>query len=78
MHLEFSRILKSNDRGHIVFVLSVCLSSVINFNLRYIHIWHAYSTNDPLSYDTKVNDLVTLTLALKLKIAFWTLLPPVA
>ena len=28
----------SNDRGHIVFVLSVCLSvclSVVNFNLRY-------------------------------------------
>ena len=24
----------SNDRGHIVFVLSVCLS-VVNFNLRY-------------------------------------------
>ena len=79
----------SNDRGHIVFVLSlfvclfVCLS-VVNFNLRYnfwtvrdsLHIWHAYSTNDSLSNDTKVNDLVTLTLTLKLKIAFWTLLPP--
>ena len=37
--------------------------------------WHAYSTNDALSKDTKVNDLVTLTLTLKLKIAFWTLLP---
>ena len=32
-----------------------------------LHIWHAYSTKD-----TKVNDLVTLTLTLKLKIAFWT------
>ena len=32
--------------------------------------WHVYSTNDALSNDTKVNDLVTLTLTLKLKIAF--------
>ena len=39
-------------------------------------IWHAYSTNDALSNDTKVNDIVTLTSTLKLKIAFWTLLPP--
>ena len=61
--------------------LSVCLS-VVNFNLRYnfctvrdiLHIWHANSTNDTLSNDAKVNDLVTLTL--KLEIAFWTLLPP--
>ena len=37
---------------------------------------HAYSSNDTLSNDTKVNDLVTLTLTLKLKIAFWTSLPP--
>ena len=34
------------------------------------------STNDALSNDTKVNDLVILTLTLKLKIVFWTLLPP--
>ena len=77
----------SNDRGHIFFVLSVCLSvclSVVNFNLCYnfwtardiFHIWHAYSTNEALSNDTKVNDLVTLTLTLKLKIAFRILFPP--
>ena len=58
----------------------VCLS-VVNFNLCYNFwtvrdIWHAYSTNDALSIDTKLIDLVTLTLTLKLKIAFWTLLPP--
>ena len=54
--------------------LFVCLS-IVNFNLRYnlnhkrwrLHIWHAYSTNDALSNDTKVNNLVTL----KLKIAFF-------
>ena len=39
--------------------LFVCLLSTFN-----IHIWHAYSTNDALSNDTKVNDLVTLTLTL--------------
>ena len=58
--------------------LSVCLS-VVNFKLRYNFwtlrdrdfIWHAYSTNDARSNDTKVNDLVTLTLTLKLKIAFF-------
>ena len=59
--------------------LSVCLS-VVNFIIRYnfwtardrerLHIWHAYSTNDAFSNDTKVNDLVTLTLTFKLKIAF--------
>ena len=59
--------------------LSVCLLSTLN--LRYklfetvrdrgLHIWHAYSTNDALSSDTKVNDLVTLTLTLKLKVAFF-------
>ena len=32
--------------------------------------------HDAHSTDTKVNDLVTLTLILKLKIAFWTLLTP--
>ena len=68
----------------------VCLS-VVNFDIRYhfwtvrdrdfifgkrLHIWHAYSTNDSLSNDTKANFIVTLTLTLKLKIAFWTLLPP--
>ena len=35
-----------------------------------LHIWHAYSNNDSLSNDTKVNDLVTLTLTFVLKIAF--------
>ena len=58
--------------------LFVCLS-VVNFNIRYnfwtvrvqrLHIWHAYFTNDTLSNDTKVNDLVTLTLTFALKIAF--------
>ena len=48
--------------------LFVCLSvflSVINFNMRYkrlrLHIWHAHSTNNALSNDTKVNDLITMT-----------------
>ena len=64
--------------------LFVCLLSTLN--LRY-NFWtvrdrdfifgmHAYSTNDALSNDTKVNDLVTLTLTSKLKIPFSTLLPP--
>ena len=34
------------------------------------NIWHAYSTNDAPSYDTKVNDLVTLTFMLE--ITFYT------
>ena len=37
LHTKQQRIFyapRSNDRGHIVFVLSVCLS-VVNFNLRY-------------------------------------------
>ena len=54
---------RSNDWGHIVFALSV-----VNFNR--LHIWHAYSTNDALSNDTKVNDFVTLTLIFMLKITF--------
>ena len=69
---------RSNYRGYIVFVLSVCLS-VFNFNFRFnfltvrdkrLHILHAYSTNDALSNDTNVSDLVTLTSTLKLIIAF--------
>ena len=65
--------------------LFVCLS-VVSFYFRYnfwtvrdskrIYILHAYSTNDALSNDIKVNDLVTLTLILNLKIAFGTFLPP--
>ena len=31
-----------------------------------LDIWHAYSTHDALSNGTKVNDLVTLTFALKI------------
>ena len=58
----------SNDWGHIVFVLSVCLS-VVNFNLRY-NFWTVrdrdfifgmhiplMKLNDALSNGTKVNDL---------------------
>ena len=44
----------------------------MNRKRKRLHIWHAYSTNDALSNDTKVNDLVTLNLTLKLKIAFST------
>ena len=72
--------------------LSVCLSvclfvclSVVNFNLRY-NFWAVRDRDfifgmhtplmTPFQNDVKVNDLVTLTLTLKLKIAFWTLLPP--
>ena len=63
--------------------LSVCISVETNFNLgnnfwtvrdsdfivivTWLHIWHAYSTNETLSNDTKVNDLVTLTFYLRLK-----------
>ena len=58
----------------IVFLLSVRLS-VANFNLRYdfyckrqrLNIWHAYSTYNTLSNDTKVNDIVTLTVTFVLK-----------
>ena len=62
--------------GHIVFVLSFCLfvcllsHSLIMLNRRRLHIWHAYSTNDALSNDTKVNYLVIVTLIFVLKIAF--------
>ena len=68
--------------------LSVCLFvclSVVNFNLRY----NFLTTRDrdfifgmhtpvmkPFKLTPKINDLVTLTLTLKLKIAFWTLMPP--
>ena len=56
--------------------LFVCLLSTLTFVITFeplqveTHIWHAYSTNDALSYDTKVNDLVTLTFTFALKIAF--------
>ena len=63
--------------------LSVCLLSTLTFAITFepykrkrLQIWYAYSTNDALSNETKVNDLVTLTLTLKQKIAFSTLLPP--
>ena len=72
----------SNYRGHIVFVLSVCLYVRLYSTLTFAVTIEPYeiessylayiSTNDALSNDTKV---VTLTLTLKLKIAFWTLLP---
>ena len=63
------------------FCLSVCpfvcllstLSLAITFEpqeIERLHIWHAYWTNDALSKDTKVNDLLTLTLTFVLKIAF--------
>ena len=50
--------------GKFYIVLFVC-QSILNFNLHYI--WQAYSTNDSLLNDTKVNDLVTLTLTLTLR-----------
>ena len=71
-----------NDLGHLLFLscLFVCVF-IVNFNPPFnfwtvrerdfmCHIWHAYSTNDALSNDTKVNDIVTVTLTLMLKIAF--------
>ena len=71
------RIFKPLDRmiGGILFLsclfvcLSVCLFvfllSTLTFTITFeLHICHAYSTNDPLSNDTKVNNLVTLTLTL--------------
>ena len=64
--------------------LSVCLfffllsdlTFVITFEpyevkTSYLGHWHAYSTNDALSNDTKVNDLVTLNSTFALKIAFF-------
>ena len=74
----------SNDRGHIVFVLSVCLSvclfvclsvclSVVNFNLRY-NIWTVRGRNFIFGMHTNdalSNDLVILNLTFALKIAFW-------
>ena len=54
--------------------LSVCLS-IVSFNIRY-DFWTVrgrdfiFGTNDALSNDTKVNDIVTLTLTIALKIAF--------
>ena len=59
------------DRGHIVFVLPVCLFvcllSTLTFAITFEPLevetsYFAYSTNDALSSDTKVND--------SLKIAF--------
>ena len=65
-HLDFYAP-GSNDRGHIVFVLSVCLS-VVNFNLRNIFL------------TVRDRDFIfgmhTQLMTLRLKIAFWTLLPP--
>ena len=69
--------------GHIVFVLFVCLLSTLNICYNFwtvgdrgymyiIIIWQAYSTNDALSNDTKVNDLVTLTLTFTLVFRFPT------
>ena len=76
-----------NNQGHIVFVLSdclfVCLSVclfVVNFNIRY-NFWildrdfNVYLTNNALSNDTKVNDLVTLTLSFVLNLFLTLLLP---
>ena len=44
------------------------LTLAITFELLSLHIWNIYSSNDALSNDTKVNDLMTLTLAFLLKI----------
>ena len=54
--------------------LSVCLLSTLTFIIysrrSRLHLLHTFSTNDALSNDTKVNDLVTLTLTFLLRIAF--------
>ena len=65
------------------FCLSACLS-VVNFNLRY-NFWTVKDRDFILSMHTplmmpfqmtqKVNDLVTLTLTLKLKIQWWFINP---
>ena len=70
--------------GHIVFVMSVCLSvvclSVVNFNIRY-NFWTArdrdfiYGMHTPLMTPFQMIPR-SMTLTLKLKIPFWTLLPP--
>ena len=82
-HCEYSNFYApgSNDRGHIVIVLSFCLS-VVNFNLRY-NFWAVRGRNfifgmhsllmTPFQM-TPMSMIFTLTL--KPKIAFWTLLPP--
>ena len=65
-------------------MLFLSCQSFVNFNIGYkfktlkdryfIFYMYAYSTNDYLSNDSKVNDLVTLTLTFTQKIAFLTLL----
>ena len=63
------------DWGHIVFVLSVCLSYLIvtyNFSSardRDFIFFACITTNNALSNDTKVIDLVTLTVNFVLNIA---------
>ena len=50
----------SNDRGHIVFVLSVCLFeclSVVNFNLRYRQRSHIFHTRGGISRYSKAEDV---------------------
>ena len=71
----------SNDQGHIVFVLSVCLS-VVNFNICYNFLNESdsdfiFGMHTPLMTPFQMTPRsMTLTLTLKLKLAFWTLLPP--
>ena len=36
------------------------------------HIWHTYSTNNAISNDTKVDDLVTLSITFELQIHDFT------
>ena len=66
-------------------IFAIFCLSVVNFNLRYNFLtvwnrdfifWHAYSNKDALSNDTKVDEIVTLTMTFELKIVFFlTLLP---
>ena len=57
---------------------NIYILSVVNFNIcltfdseRWkLYICHAYSTNEALPNDTKVNDLVTFTVTFMLKIPF--------
>ena len=46
--------------------------SVVNLNLmrQRLHTWYAYSTNDALSNNTKVNDLVSSTFLLEIVFKF--------
>ena len=64
VHYEGFYAPGSNDRGHIDFVLSVCLFeclSVVNFNLRYRQRSHIFHTRGEISRYSKAEDVQIYT-----------------